>query len=79
MLPLLHWLPVCWHRALLGGIGQDFFAQEANLNLLSSRSLAAVADRAGIAGFTITSVSLAGLPTNLLLAASKPPCGALAS
>jgi hypothetical protein len=77
MLPILHWLPVCWHRALLAGIGQGFFAQEENLNLLSSRSLAAVADRAGIAGFTITSVSLAGLPTNLLLTARKPPCGGL--
>ena len=71
MLPLLHWLPVRWHRALLNAIGHKFFAAEENLNLLSPGSLGAVAREAGLADFAVRSVCLAGLPTNLLLAAGK--------
>jgi len=71
MLPLLHWLPVRWHRAVLTAIGQGFFAAEENLNLLSPRSFGDVAREAGVSRFAIHSVALAGLPTNLLLAGSK--------
>lgn len=75
MLPLVHWLPPRWHRALLSAIGQNFFAAEENLNLLSPRALGAVARQAGVAEFAIGTVALAGLPTNLLLAAVKAaPC-----
>ena len=35
LLPLLHWLPRPWHRALLRWLGQDFYAQPHNLHLLS--------------------------------------------
>lgn len=39
LLPVLHWLPVSWHRALLRRLGMSFWADEANLNLLSVRSI----------------------------------------
>ena len=71
VLPLIHWLPVRTHRRILSAIGQPFFADEENLNLLSPASLAAAASAAGIPKFRISSVSLAGLPTNLLLIARK--------
>ena len=71
MLPLVHWLPVGLHRKLLTAMGQSFFADEQNLNLLSPASLASAARAAGIGRFRIETVSLAGLPTNLLLIARK--------
>jgi len=71
LLPLIHWLPVKLHRKLLTTMGQGFFADEANLNLLSKASLAAAARKAGIDRFRIEAVSLAGWPTNLLLVATK--------
>ena len=39
LLPMLHWLPVNWHRAILRRAGMTFWAEEANLNLLSVRSI----------------------------------------
>jgi hypothetical protein len=39
LLPMLHWLPVNWHRAILRRAGMTFWADEANLNLLSVRSI----------------------------------------
>ena len=72
MLPLIHWLPVGMHRKLLTAMGQSFFADEQNLNLLSPASLTRAAQAAGMEDFRIETVSLAGLPTNLLLIARKP-------
>jgi ubiquinone/menaquinone biosynthesis C-methylase UbiE len=72
VLPLLHWLPVGLHRKILRGIGQSFFADEENLNLLYRAGLCTVTRAAGIERFRIDSVSLAGWPTNLLLIARKP-------
>ena len=37
--PLIHWLPPSWFRALLKLLGQHFFAQEENLNLLSEKDV----------------------------------------
>lgn len=37
--PLIHWLPPSWFRALLKLLGQHFFAQEENLNLLSEKEV----------------------------------------
>jgi len=71
MLPLLHWLPAPWYRAALDRLGYGFFADEANLNLLSPKSLGDIAHDAGARNFGVGSVSLAGLPTNLLLFARK--------
>ena len=72
LLPLLHWLPVHLYRKILDGVGMSFFAQEKNLNLLSRSSFVRVAEEALIEQFQIESVSLLGLPTNLLLIARKP-------
>jgi SAM-dependent methyltransferase len=38
-IPLLHWLPPSWFRAILKAIGKNFFATEENLNLLSHKDL----------------------------------------
>jgi ubiquinone/menaquinone biosynthesis C-methylase UbiE len=71
-LPLIHWLPTPLFHKFLVALGHEFFADENNLNLLSRRSLARAARVAGIERFDIGSVSLLGLPTNLILRAWKP-------
>ncbi|HEX3756514.1 MAG TPA: methyltransferase domain-containing protein [Rhizomicrobium sp.] len=71
VLPLLHWLPVRMHRWLLRRLGHEMLAKEENLNLLSRRSLRKAALAAGMKSIGIGSVSLLGLPTNLLLRAQK--------
>jgi ubiquinone/menaquinone biosynthesis C-methylase UbiE len=75
VLPLLHWLPMRTYRKLLAAIGKEFFASEENLNLLSRSNLAAAAKAAGIAEFEVTSVSLFGWPSNLLLISRKRTVG----
>ena len=37
--PLIHWLPASWFRALLKLLGKHFFAKEENLNLLSEKEV----------------------------------------
>jgi len=49
----------------------DFFASEDNLNLLSASQLRRLAVEAGMLGFTVTNVALAGWPSNLLLFAKR--------
>ena len=39
LIPLTHWLPRPWHRALWKRLGLGFWADEANLNLLSVREV----------------------------------------
>jgi SAM-dependent methyltransferase len=73
VLPLVHYLPPKAFRAILRSLGRDFFAEEANLNLLSRRTLASAARSAGVRNFRIEAVSLMGLPSNLLLIAEKGP------
>ncbi len=70
-LPLVHWLPAGVHRPIFRALGREFFADEANLNLLTPSTLAKAAKAAGISKFRVDSVSLAGWPTNLLLVAKK--------
>ncbi len=70
-LPLVHWLPVGVHRPIFRALGREFFADEANLNLLTPGTLAKAARAAGIPKFRVDSVSLGGWPTNLLLVAKK--------
>ena len=67
VMPLVHWLPPKLFRRVLISLGKSFFADERNLNLLSSRTLARVADAAGIGRYEIRTVSIAFFPTNLLL------------
>jgi Methyltransferase domain len=67
VLPVVHWLPKPLFRSLMRRTGRSFFAQEANLNLMTAQELGRAA--AGIAGFsgTVSTVHLAGWPSNLLL------------
>ena len=71
VLPLLHWLPPPLFRKTLMALGRQFFADEENLNLLSSTGLTQTAADAGMSNFGISSVSLSGWPTNLLLFARR--------
>jgi hypothetical protein len=68
VLPLVHWLPKPMFRTLMHRIGRAFFADEANLNLMTGGEVAMAAD--GVAGFEreLSYVSLAGWPSNILLA-----------
>ena len=72
-LPLLHWLPRTWHRAVLRRIGLRAWARESHLRLLSSRELGAVAERALGAGWRIDvrSIWTLGMPSNLVLIATR--------
>jgi hypothetical protein len=45
-IPLLHWLPKKWHRAVLSLIGMRFWAKEDNLNLLSESDLKCIVQSA---------------------------------
>jgi ubiquinone/menaquinone biosynthesis C-methylase UbiE len=67
VLPVVHWLPKPLFRGLMRRTGRSFFAEEANLNLMTAREMARAA--AGVAGFTaaVSTVHLGGWPSNLLL------------
>jgi hypothetical protein len=69
VLPLAHWLPKPVFRALLRRADLAFFAEEANLNLMTGKELAAAfADSRDAAQFKwhVESVPLWGWPSNLL-------------
>jgi hypothetical protein len=70
-LPLVHWLPPAVFRALLRRIGRQFYAQEANLNLMSRDDLHRAARQAGVKNFQIDTVRLGQWPSNLLLIGRK--------
>lgn len=72
VLPLVHWLPKRWFRALLRGLGHRELALEEHLNLLGRRDLAIVCAQAGLRHWRVDSVSLCGWPSNLLLVARGP-------
>jgi len=67
VLPLVHWLPKPAFRALMRATGRDFFAEENNLNLMTADELARAAACADGFDYRVSSVSLAGWPSNLLL------------
>ena len=67
LLPLAHWLPKRSFRWLLARLGLGFFADEANLNLLSRQELAQLATREEGFEVSVLSVALLGWPSNLLL------------
>lgn len=73
ILPLVHWLPQRRFQAVLRAIGREFFADEDNLNLLTAADLRRLCAEAEMGDVTIMSARLAGLPSNLLLFARKPP------
>jgi len=71
VLPLVHWLPKPAFRWLLRYGGRSFFAEERNLNLLSAGDVARLCRAAGVSGYAIGTVRLAGLSSNLLLSIAK--------
>lgn len=74
-IPLLHWLPPRHYRALLRRIGLAFFADEANLNLLSTADLLQLCDsvgaQAGVRERQVRRMRLCGLTSNLVLIVRK--------
>jgi ubiquinone/menaquinone biosynthesis C-methylase UbiE len=67
VLPLVHWLPKRAFQRLLTKMGRDFFASDANLNLLSAHELRLIAATVGSRNHYVTGVRLGGLISNLLL------------
>jgi Methyltransferase domain len=67
ILPLVHWLPKPIFRSLMYKSGRSFFAEESNLNLMDAKSLRTVANCIEDFSFSVSSVSLCGWPSNLLL------------
>ncbi|GBU27452.1 hypothetical protein R84B8_00984 [Treponema sp. R8-4-B8] len=70
-IPLIHWLPKNIHRKILKIIGKDFFADEANLNLLTKKGLKNICEENGIKKYKIKTAYFLGLPSNLLLIIEK--------
>jgi len=66
VLPVVHWLPKPTFRALMRAIGLKFFAEEANLNLMSLREARMAAQVDGFDA-AVSSISLAGWPCNILV------------
>jgi hypothetical protein len=72
-LPLFHWLPRVWHRAVLRRLGLHVWARESHLNLLGPRKLGSIAVRALAEGWTceVRSIWTLGMPSNLVLIATR--------
>jgi hypothetical protein len=71
LLPFAHWLPPTTFRRLCSMKGLNFFASEDNLNLVSAPELKRLAAVAELENYKVSSVSLAGWPSNLLLSARR--------
>jgi hypothetical protein len=71
VLPLAHWLPPTAFRKLCRMRGLDFFANEDNLNLLSASQVKRLAVEAGLENSKVSSVTLGGWPSNLILSAKR--------
>jgi hypothetical protein len=67
VLPLVHWLPKEVFRSLMRRTGREFFADERNLNLMTVAALSDLASANRDFAHAVSSVSLAGWPSNLLL------------
>ena len=70
-LPLLHWLPVRWHRKIIRMLGFESLAKEENLNLLDEGALRGMLAELGVDVFIIRKMRFFGFPSNLLLAIEK--------
>jgi Methyltransferase domain len=74
ILPLVHWFPTPMFRWLMRHTGRRFFAEENNLNLMTPAELRSAA-RAALNPrqfeFRVSSVSLGGWPSNLLLIGTR--------
>ena len=70
-IPLLHWLPKPWFRALLRRRGLEELARESNLNLMSPAELRLAALEFPEWSVRIENARLFGLASNLLLVARR--------
>jgi ubiquinone/menaquinone biosynthesis C-methylase UbiE len=70
-LPLVHWLPKPVCRAVFRRTGYDFFAEEANLNLMTPRELRRIGARHPGWSLQCRTVSLVGWPSNLLMIGTR--------
>jgi hypothetical protein len=75
VLPLFHWLPKSVFRTLMRISGRSFFAEESNLNLMDAHDLRSIARQIGDFNLTVSSVSLARWPSNLLLSGRRSRLG----
>jgi len=66
-LPLLHWLPKGAFRALLRPTPLTFFADEANLNLMSASELETIGDSLQGWRTTVLKAPLAGWTSNIII------------
>src|SRR5215813_1563132 len=67
VLPLVHWLPKEVFRAVMRRTGRGVFAEEGNLNLMTASDLSGAAAANQAFRHQVSSVTLGGWPSNLLL------------
>lgn len=70
VLPLIHWMPPKAFRWTLSRIGHDQLSREEHLNLLGAGDVRQICESLGL-HHVVSSVSLLGLPSNLLLTIRK--------
>jgi hypothetical protein len=70
-LPLIHWLPKPAGRALFKKLGYEFFAEEANLNLMTRSEIRKIVGSIDGWSFDIHSASVLGWQSNLILFAER--------
>jgi hypothetical protein len=70
VLPLVHWLPAEWFRAILRRLGHDLLSREENLNLLTAADLRKICRDLGVR-HRVDATRLLGMPSNLLLTVYK--------
>ncbi len=73
LLPLVHWLPRAGFHAALRASGRSAFASERVLNLLTASQLRAFAADVPAVRAEVSSLSLLGWPSNLMLSLERLP------
>lgn len=68
MIPFLHWLPQRWYRKLLGMLGDSFYSQKENLELMSKGDLKRLFERMGVP-YKILTYRFMGAVSNLIVVA----------
>jgi Methyltransferase domain len=72
-LPLVHWLPKRRYRAVFKLVGLEFFAEEANLNLMNASELTRAGAAIGGYSVVLRHQTLFGWRSNLLLQGLRLP------
>jgi hypothetical protein len=70
VLPIVHWLPARWFRAILRSLGHDLLSREENLNLLTAADLRRMCCDIGVQ-HRVDAARLWGMSSNLLLTITK--------